>query len=87
MVSDRRRAGNGIGARLVLDAVERTRVTGATVLRADCWAGAEQLIRWYEEQGFARGETVVVGDWPAQMLNMPISEAEPDHSGRGTSSI
>jgi GNAT superfamily N-acetyltransferase len=72
MVVDRAHAGRGIGARLVADAVDRARIAGATVLRADCWAQAGRLIGWYEEQGFVRGDVVRVGDWPAQLLLMPV---------------
>jgi GNAT superfamily N-acetyltransferase len=72
MVSDRTLAGRGIGAALVRDAIERSRAAGASLVRADCWAGAERLIRWYESQGFERGDVVLVGDWPAQLLRMSV---------------
>jgi GNAT superfamily N-acetyltransferase len=72
MVTDRRFAGNGIGGLLVADAVLRARAVGATRLRTDCWSGSARLVRWWEEQGFNRGATVLVGDWPAQLLDMPI---------------
>lgn len=72
MVGHRAHAGEGIGALLVADAVARARCLGAAVLRADCWARAERLIQWYEEQGFRRDGTVAVGDWPAQLLRMDL---------------
>ena len=72
MVSSRAHAGHGIGARLVDDAITRARGAGAHVLRADCWERAPRLVRWYEEQGFARAEVVDVAGWPAQMLRMPL---------------
>jgi GNAT superfamily N-acetyltransferase len=72
MVSDRRLAGRGIGALLVADAVDRARAAGAEQLRCDCWAGAERLIAWYEQQGFERAERIDVDGWPAQLLRMRL---------------
>jgi GNAT superfamily N-acetyltransferase len=72
MVSDRTLAGHGIGGLLVRDAIERSRAVGASLVRADCWAGAEGLIRWYEAQGFDRGGLVLVGEWPAQLLSKSV---------------
>ena len=72
MVTDRRLAGRGIGSSLVADAVARARAAGATVLRADCWAESERLVRWYEQQGFAREHVVRVDGWPAQLLRRAV---------------
>ena len=72
MVTDRRLAGNGIGGLLIEDAILRARASGATKLRADCWSKSARLVRWYEQQGFERGDIVLVGDWPAQLLSLSI---------------
>jgi GNAT superfamily N-acetyltransferase len=72
MVTSRALAGQGIGALLVNDAIDRSHLADAHTLRTDCWAEAPGLIRWYEERGFERGEEVRVGEWPARMLHMSL---------------
>jgi GNAT superfamily N-acetyltransferase len=67
LLSSRRHAGKRIGAKLVAHA--RTLAAGR-LLRVDCWAGAPRLVRFYEEQGFVRDGTFVVGGWHGQVLSM-----------------
>jgi GNAT superfamily N-acetyltransferase len=68
LISARRHAGNGIGARLVRLADELAVQRGVEVLRVDCWAGAPTLVAWYEAQGFVRSGTFDVGGWKGQVL-------------------
>jgi GNAT superfamily N-acetyltransferase len=63
LISARRHAGNGIGARLVRLADDLAVQRGVEVLRVDCWAGAPTLVAWYEAQGFVRSDTFDVGGW------------------------
>ena len=73
LVSDRTRAGLGIGATLVRRAAAEARAAGSQVLRVDCWAGAPDLVAWYERQGFTRSGTFTVnGGWRGQLLEMPL---------------
>jgi GNAT superfamily N-acetyltransferase len=75
LISDRRYAGNGIGAALVRRAAADALAAGSEVLRVDCWAGAPALVSWYERQGFIRSDTFVVdvrGDWHGQVFEMPL---------------
>jgi GNAT superfamily N-acetyltransferase len=73
LVSDRRRAGLGVGSKLVERAVADARAAGSEVLGVDCWAGAPDLVAWYERQGFIRSRTFSVrDDWQGQLLEMPL---------------
>lgn len=68
LISARRHAGNGIGARLVRLADEIAVERGVEVLRVDCWAGAPTLVGWYEAQGFTRSGTFDVRGWIGQVF-------------------
>jgi ribosomal protein S18 acetylase RimI-like enzyme len=68
LISSRRHAGNGIGARLVRHADALAVQRGVEVLRVDCWAGAPTLVGWYEAQGFARSATFDVRGWKGQVF-------------------
>jgi GNAT superfamily N-acetyltransferase len=73
LVSDRSRAGLGIGSELVRRAAAEARAAGSEVLRVDCWAGAADLVAWYERQGFTRTETFTVrGYWHGQLFEMRL---------------
>jgi ribosomal protein S18 acetylase RimI-like enzyme len=72
LVTSRRHAGRGIGARLVAAAADEARAAGAAVLRVDCWAGAPPLVAWYERQGFARSGTFDVDGWIGQVFTMRL---------------
>lgn len=73
LISDRTRMGLGIGSELVRHAVNDARAVGSEVLRADCWAGAPALVRWYEQRGFTRAGGFTVNDgWRGQLLKMTI---------------
>lgn len=69
LVSDRRRAGRGIGAALLAHAAEEARRAGVELLRVDCWAGGGgQLVAFYERQGFTPTDPFLSGTWPGQVL-------------------
>jgi ribosomal protein S18 acetylase RimI-like enzyme len=64
--------GMGIGRVLVEAAVRIARERGVRQLRVDCWAGAERLVRWYEEAGFERVKTFKLDGWRSQLLAMEL---------------
>ncbi|OKH95863.1 GNAT family N-acetyltransferase [Streptomyces uncialis] len=69
--TDRRRAGEGIGAALLAHAADETRRAGRSLLRVDCYAGDDgKLVAYYEGQGFTPAERFTVGEdaWPGQVL-------------------
>jgi GNAT superfamily N-acetyltransferase len=70
LASDRRFKGHGVGSALLAHAAEVTRGAGVGLLRVDCYAGGDgRLVRYYEDNGFARTETyLAAGDWPGQVL-------------------
>ena len=68
LISSRRHAGNGIGARLARLADEIAVERGVEVLRVDCWAGAPTLVGFYEAQGFTRSGVFDVRGWKGQVF-------------------
>lgn len=69
LVSDRRHAGQGIGAALLDRAAQETRRAGVELLRVDCWAGGGgELVAFYERNGFTPTEAFRAGTWPGQVL-------------------
>src|SRR4051794_37613668 len=68
LISSRRHAGNAIGARLVRLAGEIAEERGRDVLRADCWAGAATLRRFYDPRGFQRSGPFDPRRWIGQGL-------------------
>jgi GNAT superfamily N-acetyltransferase len=69
LISDRSRAGQGIGAALLDHAVEETRRAGVELLRVDCWAGGGgELVAFYERNGFTPTDRFLSGTWPGQVL-------------------
>ncbi|MEU5030522.1 GNAT family N-acetyltransferase [Streptomyces milbemycinicus] len=69
LVSDRRHAGLGIGAALLVHAAEETRRAGVGLLRVDCWAGGGgELVAFYERNGFTPTDRFLSGNWPGQVL-------------------
>ncbi|MER5468145.1 GNAT family N-acetyltransferase [Streptomyces sp. NPDC002685] len=69
LVSDRRYAGRGIGADLLVHAAEETRRAGIDLLRVDCWAGGGgELVAYYERNGFTPTDPFLSGTWPGQVL-------------------
>jgi GNAT superfamily N-acetyltransferase len=73
LLTSRSHAGQRIGTRLIHQALIEARQHGCEQIRVDCWAGAPQLIAWYERQGFARSDTFQVSDWTGQIFTMPIA--------------
>lgn len=73
LIADRAHARRGIGSELVRRAANEARAAGSELLRVDCWAGAGELVAWYERQGFVRSDSFTVGDgWPGQVFEMPL---------------
>ncbi len=73
LISDRDRAGQGIGSELVIQAARDPRCAESELLRVDCWAGAPSLVAWYERQGFIGTTTFEVNDgWRGQVFEMPL---------------
>ncbi|MFJ6430696.1 GNAT family N-acetyltransferase [Streptomyces sp. NPDC091416] len=69
LVTDRERAGLGIGSVLLDHAAEETRRAGVDLLRVDCWAGGGgELVAYYERNGFTATESFLSGAWPGQVL-------------------
>jgi len=75
LVTDRRRAGLGIGALLLDHARALAREAGIGLLRLDCYAGGDRkLVRYYEAQGFTATAPLTFGDWQGQVLEQDLSE-------------
>lgn len=73
LVSDRGRAGLGIGSVLLEHAAEETRRAGVDLLRVDCWAGGGgELVAYYERNGFSRTDPFLTGTWPGQVLERRV---------------
>jgi GNAT superfamily N-acetyltransferase len=72
LISARRLAGNGIGARLLELAAGLARERGAEAMRVDCWADSPALVGFYERQGFARDGRFELHGWRGQVLAKPI---------------
>jgi len=77
LVTDRRHAGEGIGAAMLDYARDLARAHGARLLRLDCYAGDDQaLVAYYEKQGFRATETfsVEIRDtvWPGQIMEQRL---------------
>lgn len=69
LITSRRQAGQGVGARLLAHARTLAEQRGLRLLRVDCHrAPDESLIRYYERNGFTRVRPFTVGDWPGQLL-------------------
>ena len=77
LVTDRRHAGEGIGAAMLDYARDLARAHGARLLRLDCYAGDDQaLVAYYEKQGFRATETFSfeIRDtvWPGQIMEQRL---------------
>jgi hypothetical protein len=82
LVSARARAGEGIGAQLVLVAERAAAERGAAVLRVDCWAGAPGLVSWYERQGFVRTATYEARGKTGQVFEKPVGARQASGAAR-----
>lgn len=69
LLVSRRYAGHDIGARLLAYAGTLAADKGVALIRVDCYRGEdEQLVRYYERNGFVRTRPFTVGEWPGQVL-------------------
>jgi GNAT superfamily N-acetyltransferase len=78
LVTDRARAGRGIGRMLLDHARTLARQRGLGRLRVDCYGGDDRaLVRYYEREGFTATEPFTVetsrGPWPGQLLEERIA--------------
>jgi GNAT superfamily N-acetyltransferase len=78
LVTDRHRAGAGIGAALLRWAEDAARERGLALLRVDCYRGDDRaLVRYYERQGFVATVPFTVnlpaGPWPGQVLERRLA--------------
>jgi GNAT superfamily N-acetyltransferase len=75
LISDRAHRGEAVGSDLVRRAAADARAAGSEILRVDCWAGAADLVAWYERQNFARSAAFTVdlrGGWDGQVFEMTL---------------
>jgi GNAT superfamily N-acetyltransferase len=73
LITSRRFAGQGVGARLVEYALDEARRRGIDLVRVDCWAGGDgELQRYYESQGFKPAVRFDVDGWPGQVLEQRV---------------
>jgi GNAT superfamily N-acetyltransferase len=73
LITSRRHAGQGLGAAMIRAAAAEARAGGAVQLRVDCWAGAPDLVRWYERQGFTPTETYQAYGKTGQVFAMALA--------------
>ena len=69
LLSARRLAGNGIGARLLAVADEIAQGQDAEMIRVDCWADSPGLVSYYERHGFSRDGRFDLRGWRGQILS------------------
>ncbi len=73
LVTDRAFAGRGIGSALLAHARDEARRWGVGLVRVDCYAGDDgRLVEYYQANGFSPVETVLVGEWPGQLLALRV---------------
>jgi GNAT superfamily N-acetyltransferase len=75
LVTSRRFTGQGIGRALVEQAKAVARERGIDLIRVDCYGGDDRkLVAVYERFGFTPTHVVMVKEWPAQVLEMRLSD-------------
>jgi len=76
LLAPRRFVGQRIGSALLEHARTDCRARGLTLLRVDCWAGGRQeLVSYYESQGFVATERFDREGWPGQLLVQRLIES------------
>jgi GNAT superfamily N-acetyltransferase len=78
LLTSRAHAHEGIGSRLVAQAIAEARERAVSQLRVDCWAGAPSLVRWYRDQGFTPTATFDVDGWAGQIFAMAVDAGDSD---------
>jgi GNAT superfamily N-acetyltransferase len=74
LVTSRRCIGQGIGRALIERARAVARERGIELIRVDCYGGDDRkLVAAYERLGFRPTHVVMVKEWPAQVLEMRLS--------------
>jgi GNAT superfamily N-acetyltransferase len=73
-LTDRARAGTGIGGALLDHARREALDRGIHLLRVDCWAGGDgALTRYYVRAGFTPTRAFDVAGWPAQLFEQRLT--------------
>jgi len=73
LITSRKFAGRGVGARLISYALEEASRRGISLVRVDCWAGGDgDLVRYYESQGFKSTVQFDVLGWVGQVLEQRV---------------
>lgn len=73
-LTDRARAGAGIGAALLDHARWEAIDQGIRLLRVDCWAGGDgALIGYYVRAGFTPTRALDIEGWPAQLFEQRLT--------------
>lgn len=67
-VTDRSRAGQGIGRTMLAWAERRARDRGIGSLQLDCWSGNPALVAYYQRAGYVPVRRFEVGTWIGQLL-------------------
>lgn len=69
LITSRRFAGRGLGARLIEYTLDDARRRGVSLVRVDCWAGGDgALQRYYEGEGFTPTVRFDVDGWLGQVF-------------------
>jgi GNAT superfamily N-acetyltransferase len=75
LVTSRRFTGQGIGRALVEQAKMVARKRGIALIRVDCYGGDDRkLVAAYERLGFTPTHVGMVKEWPAQVVEMRLSD-------------
>jgi GNAT superfamily N-acetyltransferase len=73
LITSRKFAGRGVGAKLISYAREEASRRAISLLRVDCWAGGKgDLVRYYESQGFKSTVQFDVSGWIGQVLEQRV---------------
>lgn len=67
-----RSQGKGCGSRLLDFAYNKAQKQGIGWLRLDCWAGTEDLQRYYSSQGYSFVANFMVGEWRGALLEKEV---------------
>jgi ribosomal protein S18 acetylase RimI-like enzyme len=77
LVTARAFTGRGIGRRLLRHAFSTAQERGISLVRVDCWAGAEgRLVAYYRSAGFAPVQIFDYKGWPGQVLEHRVDAAD-----------
>jgi GNAT superfamily N-acetyltransferase len=73
LLTSRRFAGLGVGARLIARVLDEAGRSGVGLVRVDCWAGGDgDLARYYEGQGFTPTVQYDLKGWIGQVFEFRL---------------